>query len=78
ESLTDLLVQMQGVLQGKPSELMQAAIWNGGFYLWRCGVSPDIESGLAEAEKLFTSGKVAHKVEEISQAVNSLQLAHQA
>ena len=78
ESLTDLLVQMQGVLQGKPSEVMQAAIWNGGFYLWRCGVSPDIESGLAEAEKLFTSGKVAHKVEEISQAVNSLQLAHQA
>ncbi|MGB3208189.1 MAG: hypothetical protein WBB28_24660, partial [Crinalium sp.] len=68
--------QMQEVLQGKPSELMQAAIWNGGFYLWRCGFCKDIESGFMEAESLLTSGKVAQKLAEITQVVNDIQLAH--
>ncbi len=75
DSLTDLVAQMHSVLEGKPSELMSAAIWNGGFYLWRCGICPDIKSGLAEAENLFTSGKVAQKLAEINQFVNSLKLA---
>ena len=77
ESLSSLISQMQEVLQGKPSELMQAAIWNGGFYLWRCGVCKDLESGFTEAESLLTSGKVAQKLAEITQVVNSCQLAHQ-
>jgi anthranilate phosphoribosyltransferase len=76
-SLTDLVAQMQEVLQGKPSPLMQAAIWNGGFYLWLSGVCPNIESGLAEAESLFISGKVAQKLQQISTSFNNLQLAHQ-
>ena len=77
DSLTQLLEQMQEVLQGKASELLQAAIWNGGFYLWRCGVCPDIPAGLAEAERLLTNGKVAQKLQEISKVVTSLQLVHQ-
>lgn len=67
ENLTTLIDMMQSVLQGKPSELMQAAIWNGGFYLWRCGLFSDLASGIAEAENLLTSGKVAKKLEEIRQ-----------
>jgi anthranilate phosphoribosyltransferase len=78
DSLTALVAQMQSVLQGNSSELMQAAVWNGGFYLWRCGVCPDLESGIAEAEILLTSSQVAEKLQEISKAVNSLQLVHQA
>jgi anthranilate phosphoribosyltransferase len=77
ESPTQLIDQMQDVLQGKPSELMQAAIWNGGFYLWRCGVCVDMQAGLAEAEQLLIKGQVAEKLNEVSQAVTSLQLAHQ-
>ncbi|HEY9690694.1 MAG TPA: anthranilate phosphoribosyltransferase family protein [Oculatellaceae cyanobacterium] len=77
ESFSSLISQMQEVLQGKPSELMQAAIWNGGFYLWRCGVCKDLESGFTEAENLLTSGKVAQKLAEITQVVNDMQLAHQ-
>jgi anthranilate phosphoribosyltransferase len=56
---------------------MPAAIWNGGFYLWRCGICSDLPTGFTKAEALFTSGKVAQKLEEISQAIASMQLAHQ-
>lgn len=66
-----LIADLQSVLQGEPSELMQTAIWNGGFYLWRSGVCPDLSSGLAEAKNLFTSGQVAKKLQEIVQALSS-------
>ena len=73
DSTTQLVEQMQAVLQGKSSELMQSAVWNGGFYLWRCGVCKDIKSGLTEAETLLTNGQVAQKLQEISKAVTSAQ-----
>jgi anthranilate phosphoribosyltransferase len=65
ESANELIAGMQEVLQGKPSELMSSAIWNGGFYLWRCGVCPDFPTGLAKAEALLTAGDVARKLQEI-------------
>lgn len=74
EDEAELVVLLKDVLAGKPDELMKASVWNGGFYLWRCGVCPSIESGLAEAEALLTSGKVAQKLKEISDRVASLQL----
>mgnify|MGYP005843635057 CR=1 FL=1 len=76
DSTTQLLDQMRDVLQGNSSELMSAAIWNGGFYLWRCGVCPDLPTGFAKAEALFTSGQAAQKLEEIGNAITSTQLAH--
>ena len=66
-----LVEDMQSVLQGKPSELMQTALWNGGFYLWRSGICPDIRSGIAKAEALFSSGEVTRKLQEIAQVVSS-------
>ncbi|MBD1931419.1 MULTISPECIES: anthranilate phosphoribosyltransferase family protein [Cyanophyceae] len=69
-----LVPQMQLVLQGKPGEFTQAAIWNGGFYLWHSGVATDLSSGLAEAENLLKSGQVAQKLQEISKAVASLSV----
>ncbi|WP_341732785.1 anthranilate phosphoribosyltransferase family protein [Microcoleus sp. EPA2] len=69
ESTSELLKQMQEVLQGKPSELMQSTIWNSGFYLWRCGVCLDINSGFIKAEILLSSGQVYQKLEEISNLV---------
>ena len=71
ESAAELLKQMQEVLLGKPSEMMQSAIWNGGFYLWRCGICPDINSGFMKAESLLSSGEVVQKLEEVSKVVNS-------
>jgi anthranilate phosphoribosyltransferase len=69
---------MQEVLKGKSSELMLAAIWNAGFYLWRCGVSPDLSTGFAKAEASFTEGQASQKLEEIRNAIASMQLAYQA
>lgn len=63
---------VRSVLAGNPSELMQAAIWNGGFYLWRCGVCPDLTAGLVKAEALLTQGAAAQKLDEISKATQLL------
>lgn len=63
--------QMQGVLGGEPSELMESAVWSGGFYLWHCGVAGDLSSGIAQAREGFKSGRVAAKLQEITQAVSS-------
>lgn len=61
---------LQSVLQGKPSALLKSACWNGGFYLWRCGLCPDLASGIALAETLFVQGQVAEKLREIVSAVS--------
>ncbi|GGA22141.1 anthranilate phosphoribosyltransferase family protein [Okeania sp. KiyG1] len=68
-STAELVEQMQEVLQGKVSQLMSAAIWNGGFYLWRCGVCSDIKEGLSKAESLLSSGEVGEKLREIQAKV---------
>ena len=68
-STAELVEEMQGVLQGKGSELMSAAIWNGGFYLWRCGICSNINEGLSKAESLLNSGEVQEKLREIQAKV---------
>ncbi len=70
-STPELVADMQAVLHGKPSELMQTALWNGGFYLWRSGICESLRSGIAKAEELLISGEVAQKLEEISRSVAS-------
>jgi anthranilate phosphoribosyltransferase len=72
ETTEKLLTDMQGILQGRPSELMQTALWNGGFYLWRCGICSDVRSGIAKAEALFTSGAVSEKLKELTQVVDAV------
>jgi len=73
----ELIADMQGVLDGKPSELMQTALWNGGFYLWRCGICSDMREGIAKVEELLTSGVIAQKLQELSGAVNSVSTVFQ-
>jgi anthranilate phosphoribosyltransferase len=68
----ELLADMQSVLQGAPIELMQTALWNGGFYLWRCGICSDVQTGIAKAKELFSSGAVAKKLQELTEVVNSV------
>jgi anthranilate phosphoribosyltransferase len=66
----ELVADMRLVLSGEPLELMETALWNGGFYLWRCGICSDMQSGIAKAKQLLTTGAVAKKLQEITQAVN--------
>ncbi|MDJ0733609.1 MAG: anthranilate phosphoribosyltransferase family protein [Nostocaceae cyanobacterium] len=68
----ELIENMQGVLSGKSSELMQTALWNGGFYLWRAGICTDIQTGIAKAEELLITGAVAEKLQQLTQMVNSV------
>lgn len=65
ESTEQLISQLEEVLAGKATNLLQAAIWNGGFYLWRCGVCPDLTTGIEHAQKLLTSGQLGRKRDEI-------------
>ncbi|HIK49941.1 MAG TPA: anthranilate phosphoribosyltransferase family protein [Oscillatoriales cyanobacterium M59_W2019_021] len=64
-STAELLSQLENVVLGKPSKLMPAAIWNGGFYLWRAGICHTLEAGLSQAELLLTSGEVDRQRSEI-------------
>jgi len=66
----ELINQIHDVLAGKPGELMQTALWNGGFYLWRSGICSDMRSGIAKTEELLTNGAVAAKLQELSQIVS--------
>ena len=38
--------------------LLKPLLWNGGFLLWRSGLQPSLEAGLAQAEALVSSGAV--------------------
>jgi anthranilate phosphoribosyltransferase len=68
---TDQLVaNMLSVLEGKPLELRQSAIWNGGFYLYRFGLCDNIQSGIALATELLDNGKVLQKLDRIKQAID--------
>jgi anthranilate phosphoribosyltransferase len=68
-SLGQLVEQMQDVLHGNPSPLLESAVWNGGFYLFSCGACEDLLTGLAMARELFTSGKVAKQLELLQQVM---------
>lgn len=64
-----LAQDMQAVLEGKPSALMQAGIWNGGFYLWQGGMCSDLQTGFAQAESILMSGQALKKLKEVHSAV---------
>lgn len=70
DSLPVVLQAMQDTLNGKPSEWMQSTLWNGGFYLWRCGVSQSLEAGIAEAETLLTRGQVKQTLQTLQKCVS--------
>jgi anthranilate phosphoribosyltransferase len=68
-----VIEDIYSVLQGKPSELMQSAIWNSGFYLWQSGVCTSLASGLGEAESLLASSAVYRTLKSIQTKLSDLQ-----
>ncbi|ACB53065.1 probable glycosyl transferase, family 3 [Crocosphaera subtropica ATCC 51142] len=66
ESTEQLLKQMQQVLHGEDNPLMPLAIYNSGFYLWRCGVCDNLNVAFDQAKTLLTSGRVKQKLQDIS------------
>jgi anthranilate phosphoribosyltransferase len=71
-----LVEAMLTVLAGQPSELMQSTLWNGGFYLWRCGSCRSLEAGIQEAKRLLTEGLALQKLRDLQQVATPLQLTH--
>ncbi len=64
---------MKSVLQGEASELLQATIWNSGFYLWQSGACATLEEGFAQTKKLLMQGDVAQKLKSIAEVMDSVQ-----
>lgn len=69
ESETQLIEDLQSVLNGEPSELMQSALWNSGFYLWQSGVCDTLDQGLAEAEAILTQGQAKATLKSVEAAL---------
>ncbi len=72
ESKSKLIENLQDVIQGKNGELMNSAIFNGGFYLWRCGICDNLEKGLTTAEVMLTQGKVSETLDHLSNLTRNL------
>jgi len=71
-SSEEFISEIKSVLAAQPSELMETALWNGGFYLWRCGICANIDEALAKAKELFNCGAVLEKLRELQQTINSI------
>jgi anthranilate phosphoribosyltransferase len=69
--LTDhTFTDLDELLQGKPNDLLESAVWNGGFYLWHCGIAKDMTTGMELAKELFASGRVLQKLQQIISKVS--------
>lgn len=62
ENEEDYLRQLKSAIAGKLTDLTVSSIWNGGFYLWRCGVTSSLEQGLEMAESLIFQGELAKQL----------------
>ncbi len=72
--LTDnLLAELPRVLAGQPSPLTETIIWNGGFYLWHCGMAPDLAAGMLQATTMLKNGQALAQLNKIQALLKTLQ-----
>lgn len=64
-SLDTLVKQLRDLIEGKENELTDAAIFNAGFYLWRCGVIGELADAFPDARTLLREGKALAKLQQI-------------
>ncbi len=69
ETETQYLSTLQDTLNGKPTHLQSIALWNGGFYLWRSGVTPSLTDGIETARELLNSDRLTQQITTIQQAI---------
>jgi anthranilate phosphoribosyltransferase len=69
ESDDRLAEELEKITLGKDTPLMSTAILNGGFYLWRCGMTIDLQAGFELAKKTIVNGQIADKLKEIKAAI---------
>jgi anthranilate phosphoribosyltransferase len=69
-STPEAIALIQAVIQGHQNQLFPAAVFNGGFYLWRFQIADTLEAGFALAQEMLTTGKVADKLSELKSVVS--------
>ncbi|MEL6928813.1 MAG: anthranilate phosphoribosyltransferase family protein [Cyanobacteria bacterium J06600_6] len=70
---TDLAIALiKAVIAGNNSPLLPSAILNGGFYLWRFNIAPNLESGFTQAAQMLATGQVAQKLAQLASTVSQL------
>ena len=73
ESTTQVMTQLQKILDRRGTCLISAAILNGGFYLWHLGIAPSIEVGFTLAEKAIEDGTIRDKLSQLQSSIKSLK-----
>ncbi len=66
----EYFAQLAKTIRGEKSTLTISSILNGGFYLWRCGVTDSMEKGLTIAENLIIHGKLQNQLDNIKSVNN--------
>ena len=62
KALPDYFNILKETLHGKPTSLRPAVIWNGGFYLWRSGITKSLEQGFQLAQELLDSDRLLKQI----------------
>jgi anthranilate phosphoribosyltransferase len=60
---------LQNLIAGQPSPLAESAIWNGGFYLWHCGLAADMSAGMALTQELISNGQLHRQLQKLQAMV---------
>jgi len=69
ETEAQYLSTLQDTLNGKATSLQAIALWNGGFYLWRSGMTASLTDGIAAARELLSSDRLIQQIQLIQQAI---------
>lgn len=72
ESIEQVLAEMEAILAGKSTDLLDAVLWNGGVYLWRCGICQDVTTGIEQVHHWWKTGKIGEKREEIRDTIATM------
>ncbi|MDB9516418.1 anthranilate phosphoribosyltransferase family protein [Roseofilum reptotaenium CS-1145] len=70
ESEEMAIASLNAILDHQPTPLLNSAIWNGGFYLWRCGYCDSVETGLSMAKDLLSGDQIAKTLDNLRKRVN--------
>ena len=69
ESNSAAIEQIHSVINGQTSALLESAIFNGGFYLWRLGLCDEVTTGFKLAEQLLKEGIIKEKLQQLKNIV---------
>jgi anthranilate phosphoribosyltransferase len=69
ETEAQYLSTLQDTLNGKATPLQAIALWNGGFYLWRSGITASLTDGIATARELLSSDRLIQQIQLIQQTI---------